>query len=98
MRAASEGGRKSGTLPTFPGVPREGERERRGTLSQSCPQELAQLQTQATDMSSGVVHGQQPLPGLQRPHRRGPSRYGDHRTSKAEAELLYQTKVLGAGG
>lgn len=96
-----EGGlppKEEGTLPTCPGLQGEGEPGGQWTLSQSSPQELGQLQTQASDMSVVL--------SMENNHRLDfrdliaevCARYEEIAgTSKAEAEMLYQTKVPGPG-
>ena len=96
-----EGGlppKEEGTLPTCPGL--QGEREPGGqrTLSQSSPQGLGQLQTQARDMSVVLSMENNRRLDCRDLIAEVCARYEEiARTSKAEAEMLYQTKVPGPG-
>lgn len=100
MRAASEGGAGSQALcPLSLGLQGEGELGSHGTLSWSSPQELGQLQTQASDMSVVLSMDNNRCLDFRDLIAEVRARYEEiTRTSKAEAELLYQTKVLGLGG
>lgn len=91
-------GRKSGTLPCCLGL-RGKESGGRWTLSQSSLQELGQLQTQASDTS--VVLSMDNNRGLDFSDiiAEVRARYEEiARSSKAEVEMLYQTKVPELGG
>lgn len=100
-RAASEGGRKSGTLPTFPGLQGEGAGST-GTLScPGPPQERAQLQNSrpltcpwCCPWTTTAAWTQEHLIA----EVRALWLQEIYLDSAVEAELrLYQTKVLGLG-
>lgn len=91
-------GRKSGTLPYCLGLRGKGSGGR-WTLSQSFLQELGQLQTQASDVS--VVLSMDNNRGLDFSDiiAEVRARYEEiAQSSKAEVEMLYQTKVPELGG
>lgn len=93
-----ECGQKISILSTCPGL--QGKRELGGewTLSQSSRQELGQLQTQASDMSVVLSMDNNRCLDFSDIIAEVRARYEEiAQTSKAEAQMLYQTKVLRPG-
>lgn len=83
----------------LPGTPRGKGSRGRWTLSQSSLQELNQLQTQASDTSVVLSMDNNRCLDFSDIIAEVRARYEEiARNSKAEAEMLYQTKVPGPGG
>lgn len=92
-------GQESGILLTCLGLSGGREPGGRWTLSQSSSQELGQLQTQDSDMSVVLSMDNNRCLDFSDVIAEIRARYEEiARTSKAEAEALYQTKVPGPEG